>query len=285
MKLLETDITTKEVLGWKGVHLLHFSGSSCSQKTRIFLNLKGIDWTSHLIDLTTGKNYEPWYLGINPRGLVPTLVHDGNVHIESNDILIYLDETFPEPRLIPTAERDAITAALKEEDDLHLDLRSITMRFVLPKFLVQKKPTEIEAYKNASGIVNGEEDSHKDVELAFWKEYAKQGVTDERVQTAAMNFKSAFDALEQILATQPYLGGDSLTVIDIAWFIYAYRLMVAGYPLARLHPAVFKWFTTLSKKDEFGRELTTPLPLKLITKALHLVQTVRGTGFSKVTGL
>ena len=40
VQLLDSDIKTREVLGWKGVHVLHFMGSSCSQKLRIFLNLK-----------------------------------------------------------------------------------------------------------------------------------------------------------------------------------------------------------------------------------------------------
>ena len=39
------------------------------------------------------------YFGINPNGLVPKLVHDGVVHIEFNEIIDYLDSTFPEPPL------------------------------------------------------------------------------------------------------------------------------------------------------------------------------------------
>ena len=44
VQLADSDISTKEVLDWQGIHLIHFAGSTCSQKTRIFLNLKGIDW-------------------------------------------------------------------------------------------------------------------------------------------------------------------------------------------------------------------------------------------------
>jgi hypothetical protein len=74
VQLLDSDIKTREVLGWKGVHVLHFIGSSCSQKLRVFLNLKGIPWQSHHIDLHGNENYRPWFLGINPRGLLPVLV-------------------------------------------------------------------------------------------------------------------------------------------------------------------------------------------------------------------
>ena len=40
-EILSENIKTKEILDWQGIHLLHFSGSSCSQKLRIFLNYKG----------------------------------------------------------------------------------------------------------------------------------------------------------------------------------------------------------------------------------------------------
>ena len=101
MKLDITDIKTKEVLSWEGIHLLHFKGSACSQKLRIFLNLKNIDWHSHEINLIKQEQFSEWFLGINPRGLVPTLVDNGEVHIESNDIMMYLDcllYTSPSPR-------------------------------------------------------------------------------------------------------------------------------------------------------------------------------------------
>jgi len=108
VKLYENDIKTKQVKEWKGVHLFHFASSSCSQKTRIVLNLKGIDWVSHPINLLKAENYNKWYLGINPRGLVPTLVHDGDVHIESNDIVRYLDDCFETPKLIPSDQSAAV---------------------------------------------------------------------------------------------------------------------------------------------------------------------------------
>ena len=130
VQLVDSDIKTREVLGWKGVHVLHFMGSSCSQKLRIFLNLKGIPWESHLVDLLANENFRPWFLGINPRGLVPVLVHDGAVHIESNDIIQYLEKTFPTPRLIPAGHENEVAALLKHEDDLHLDLRTLSFRFV-----------------------------------------------------------------------------------------------------------------------------------------------------------
>ena len=282
VQLFESDIKTTEVLDWQGVHLLHFAGSSCSQKTRIFLNVKGTDWHSHPVNLVAQDNYKPWFLGINPRGLVPVLVHDGEVHIESNDILDYLDRTFPLPSLIPVGQRDAILAGLRDEDDLHPDIRTLTMRFVLPKFLAQKKPAALTAYKQSDGTITGKMDPHKQVELNFWRDYAEQGVTDEQARDSAQKFHAALSGYDAKLAYQPYLTGANLTVLDIAWFIYVHRLVAATYPVANEHPRIYQWYRRLLAKDAFAKEVTIPAPLRLISGALHLAQSATGKTLSKV---
>ncbi|MGI9323300.1 MAG: glutathione S-transferase family protein [Pseudomonadales bacterium] len=284
VQLLEQDIKTKEVLDWQGVHLIHFSGSSCSQKTRIFLNLKGIAWESHPLNLVAQDNYKPWFLGINPRGLVPVLVHNGVVHIESNDILQYLDDTFPTPKLIPDSQRTGIIDGLKEEDDLHLDVRTLTMRFVLPKFLAQKKPAALQAFEQDAGTIEGAKDPHKEVELEFWNNYAKHGVTDEQASQAANNFRAVYERFEKVLNMTPYLQGQTLTLLDIAWFIYTHRLASAGYPFRRLHPRVFDWYRNLLDRPDFSKEVASPPPLKLVSGALHLVQRLKGATLSNVSG-
>jgi len=48
--------------------------------------------------------------------------------------------------------------------------------------------------------------------------------------------------------------GDALSVLDIAWFIYAHRLSLAGYPLPRLHPRVHAWKEKLGARPEFAKE-------------------------------
>jgi len=101
VRLADGDIRTREVLGYAGIHLFHAPMSSCSQKPRIFLKLENIAWERHPIDLSAGENHASWFLGVNPRGMVPVLVLDGAVHIESNDIIALLEERFPDPRLTP----------------------------------------------------------------------------------------------------------------------------------------------------------------------------------------
>ena len=54
------------------------------------------------------ENFSPFFQGITPRSLLPVLVDDGEVHIESNDILEYLDNKFPANRLIPSDKKEEI---------------------------------------------------------------------------------------------------------------------------------------------------------------------------------
>jgi glutathione S-transferase len=256
VQLVDSDIKTREVLSWKGVHVLHFMGSSCSQKLRVFLNLKNIPWHSHPIDLPNYENMQPWFLGINPRGLVPVLVHDGAVHIESNDILAYLESKFPAPRLIPSGHENEVAALLRHEDDLHLDLRTLSFRFVFAPPGPPKSAAALESYlTNGTGTVQGAKDREKQVQIEFWQRAAKEGFTDERARASALRFRAEFDKLDRTLAQQPYLMGTNLSVLDIAWLIYEHRLSLAGYPFARLHPNVHAWAEKLRARPEFAKEI------------------------------
>ncbi len=256
VQLLDGDIKTREVLDWKGVHILHFAGSSCSQKLRVFLNLKGIPWQSHPVDLPANENFRPWFLGINPRGLVPVLVHDGAVHIESNDIITHLEQAFPTPRLIPAGHESEVAALLHHEDDLHLDLRTLSFRFVFAPPGPPKPAEALASYAaNGSGTVRGEVDPEKRVQIEFWQRATRDGFTDAQARASAQKFRAEFDQLDQRLAQQPYLMGEALSVLDIAWLIYAHRLWLAGYPFARLHPQVEAWRQRLSAQPEFAKEI------------------------------
>ena len=77
--------------------------SSSSYRVRIALNLKGIDYRQVPVHLVRngGEQHQPAYRDINPQGLVPALVHDGQVVIQSMAICEYLEETFPASPLLP----------------------------------------------------------------------------------------------------------------------------------------------------------------------------------------
>ena len=107
----------------------------------------------------------------------------------------------------------------------------------------------------AACTVQGAQDHEKQVQIDFWQRAAKEGFTDERARASALKFRAEFDALDKKLAQQPYLMGNDLSVLDIAWLIYQHRLSLAGYPFARLHPRVHTWAEKLRAMPEFAKEV------------------------------
>jgi len=286
VQLLETDIRTRDVLGWKGVHLFHFHGSSCSQKTRIVLNLKGVEWEAHPIDLPRGENLSARFLGINPRGLVPTLVVDGEVHIESNDIVTLLDRRFPAPRLIPEGREADMAGLLRHEDDLHHDLRTISFRFTQPRPRAPKSAEALADYRaGGSGTVLGDRDPNKAAEIAYWERIARDGITDEAIRASAARFRRSFEELDRRLGAAPYILGAQMSMADIAWFIYVNRLDLCGYPVERLHPDLFAWFRPLRERPEFAREVAVPPAIRTAIDENHRRQRAAGTTLIDVAGL
>ena len=88
------------------LELYNFPPSTCSLKVRICLAEKGLEWVDHRLDSRDGDHLKPEYLKLTPNGVVPTLIHDGNVIIDSSVICEYLDEVFPEIRLTRALRAD-----------------------------------------------------------------------------------------------------------------------------------------------------------------------------------
>ena len=87
--------------------ILHgYYRSSASFRVRIALNLKGIEYSQITHHLRRGEQRAPEYLAINPQGFVPALDDGGRIIVQSLAIIDYLDETRPEPPLLPASPAD-----------------------------------------------------------------------------------------------------------------------------------------------------------------------------------
>jgi maleylpyruvate isomerase len=79
-----------------------FFRSSASQRVRIALNLKGLSATQVSHHLPKGEHKSPGYVALNPQGLIPSLeLDDGTVLTQSLAIIEWLEETHPQPPLLP----------------------------------------------------------------------------------------------------------------------------------------------------------------------------------------
>lgn len=88
--------------------LFTYFRSSAAFRTRIALNLKGIDYEPVSVDLrpNVAAHRTPEFLAVNPQGLVPALQHDGTTVTQSLAIIEYLNELYPQPPFLPTSPAD-----------------------------------------------------------------------------------------------------------------------------------------------------------------------------------
>jgi maleylpyruvate isomerase len=85
------------------LELYGFWRSSATYRVRIALNLKALPYVTHAVSLVRdgGEQFSASFREVNPQSRVPVLVHDGQRFSQSLAIIEYLDETFPDHRLIP----------------------------------------------------------------------------------------------------------------------------------------------------------------------------------------
>ena len=83
------------------MRLYSYFRSSAAYRLRIALNLKGVDYDQVAVSLPEMAHREPDYASVNPQRLVPALVDRGRVVLQSLAAIEYLEETHPDPPLLP----------------------------------------------------------------------------------------------------------------------------------------------------------------------------------------
>ena len=88
------------------IKLYGYFRSSAAFRVRIALNLKKLEYEAAPIHLRRNDQTKSDYLAVNPQGLVPTLLDGSRTLFQSLAIVEYLDETYPEPPLLPKHPAD-----------------------------------------------------------------------------------------------------------------------------------------------------------------------------------
>jgi len=208
------------------------------------LEEKGLSWTSHHLDTRAGEHITPEYFGINPNGLVPTLVHDGDVWIESHDIIRYLDDTFPEPRLTPSGEPELLSLSewTSLASTIHVDAVKTYIYSSRPKNRRQKTGAELKRY---SELQTNEE------LLAFHaRSSSEEGFSEEDRENAEQLLHDAFSRLDSYLGEHRWLAGDDFSLADITWIPLHYTLERAGFSFDR-HAKLKAWAKEIAKRPSF----------------------------------
>jgi glutathione S-transferase len=237
------------VKSFKGLHLYHTGRSNCSGRVRLLMEEKELPWVSHYVDLYTKQNISAEYFRINPKGLVPTLVHEGQVVVESNDILLYLEEIFPTPSFTPdgAGERDAVRGWLKRSGDIHIPGIKTFAYANLNAALVEKTPEEVELYRKLQ----------RDPDLLAFhaKHDPGKSFSQEDVTGAAELLRAALADMSAKIAHTGWLVGMSYSLADVSWAPTITTLQRAGFPLAEF-PLVLKWYSLISQRPAWDRAMS-----------------------------
>ena len=232
----------KSVENYKGLHLYHGDISNCSMRVRMTLIEKGLDWTSHHIDLKKKENITDDYFGINPNGLVPTLIDDGVVHIESNDIIDYLDEKYPEPALRSKDHEAEMLEWLRLAGSIHVP--AVKPYVYANKIAAKIKKTSDEEQKY-DALQNNQE-----LKNFHAKHKGNKQFSDEDLAKSEQILKECFTKLNNTLENSEWIMGDQFTLADISWVPLYHVLIGCGYPFEN-YQNIIRWAETFLEKESY----------------------------------
>ena len=234
--------TDKSVESLEGLHLYHGGISNCSMRVRMTLIEKGLPWTSHHLDLKRKENISDAYFGINPDGLVPTLVDDGVVHVESNDIIDHLDTTRPDPALRPSGDAAGMLEWLRLAASIHVP--AVKPYVYATKIAGKVKKTAEEERKY------GELQKNEELRNFHAKHAGSGAFGAEDVAKAEAILDDCFAKLDRTLEDRDWIMGDRFTLADISWIPLHFVLTGCGYPFGR-HANIPRWAAAARDRESF----------------------------------
>ncbi len=247
MALIEP--TNPSVKSFRGLHLYHAGRSNCSGRTRLLIEEKRLPWTSHHVDIYKRENVTAEYFGINPKGLVPTLVDDGRVIVESNDILLYVEETFPSPSFTPASDNDAAVMRtwLQRSGDIHMPGIKTFAYAKSHAANVVKTDEEVALYRSLQ----------KDPTLlAFHGKHdlPGQAFSDSDVAGASTLLRDTLGEMDAIVARDGWLVGGLYSLADISWSPTITTLQRVGFPVEEF-PNLMSWYARIAERPAFKRAI------------------------------
>jgi glutathione S-transferase len=221
--------------------------STCSQRVRFVLNAKGLPFDEVRLDLLAGDQLKPEYLKMNPNGVVPTLVHDGEIVIDSNVITEYLDEVEPDP-----------VSFTPEEPVLRARMRTL-MHFIdeMPAAAV-RVPTFNLAFLPRFAKMSEEEfvafAESKPLRKEFMMAMGRTGFPESEMKAALARLRRTYERMDAEIAKSggPWLLGKEISLADVAVMPAVIRMADLGLDTQWADlPRVQKWYGNIRAHAAF----------------------------------
>ena len=251
--------SNEEVLGYQGLHLFHSGVSNCSMRVRIVLEEKGLEWESHHLNILAKEHITPEYFGINPNGLVPTLVHDGVVIIESDDIIDHIDDAFPDSPLKPLdlQQRERMYFWLRKAVEIHV---KAVKTYIYDRRVgknMAHNPKEEAKYRSLQ--TNPEL-------LEFHRRSTSTGFTEDEVKAATAIIDDCFATLDADLAENQWIASDSFSLADVAWLPLHFTLETMADHSFDRYANIASWAERIQDRPSFQKAVLDWFPAEMLRK-------------------
>lgn len=232
--------------------LYHHNISVCAQKVRIALAEKQIPHELRHINLMKAEQVTPEFLAVNPKGVVPAIVHNGNPVTESTVILEYLEDAFPERPLRPASPlaRARMRVWMQVPDvSLHPACGTVSYAAVFAE--------QVKAHNDAE--VLKERLAKLPDRARAWRQQQllEKGLDAPFVPDALKVHDKVLADMEKALADGPWLAGTEFSLADCAIAPYVLRLDVLN--LSKWwdnRPRVADWYARLQARSSWAEAIT-----------------------------
>ncbi len=284
----------------KGLHLFHFDGAPCAQRVRFALGEKGLSrgreekfdsvaaaavegepgrWVSRIVSLVKKDHLTQTYAEIHPNMVVPALVHDGKLYLESLDIIEYLDDAFGGAPLIPkdAALRATTMSRVEQAKELHRSIRYVTFHWGLGRLAMLNPKERSQLAKLAQQGDDGEN------LVTFYDGYSTRTIPDSVYFDHLTKLYSAFrEVNEELKDGRSYLMSDEVSIADAFWSMKVLRLLECGYPVQEHHPELHAWYQRVYQRPSFQNEVMGKNKLtNRVFRAKAQVETFFGKGLKQ----
>jgi glutathione S-transferase len=234
--------------------------SPCAQKVRIVLTEKSLLWESRHVDLPGKENLTAANLKLNPLGVVPTLVEDGQAIIESSVICEYLEDRFPTQPMRPSSP--AATASMRVwmkhvDNKLHPACGALQWPLVMAD-----KMRLLSAAEQTYLIDQIPEKPRRERQ----RRLLKMGYDAPDVVEGVQVYEQTINDLDQLLAQQAWIAGDEFSLADAAMAPYFQTLHQFGWSAwYESRPHVADWYHRVRGRRSYEEGVAADFsPEKLI---------------------
>jgi glutathione S-transferase len=230
------------------IELYHNDMSVCAQKVRLVLAHKQLIWESVHLNLRAKEQFAPKFLKINPKAVVPVLVHNSHIITESNVICYYLEDVYQEHALMPN---DPVKIAharawlTRLDSGLHEHIAVISFCLVFRQQLIKRYSTGEALETFLSAIPDPSR-------AAVMRDTVINGRSSPRLKLAIHAYKKLLKDLAEALGTNEWILSSGLSLVDFAFAPYIDRLEhLQLQSMWGNYPQINEWLARVRKSQAY----------------------------------